>query len=198
MNNRAYIISIDDFKKRIPGYNPAKAEEFHSQSAKIADKEFEKALKFSKYRRVILISGGSASGKTELIASQLFDEDAIIFDSTLSSEIGAKIKINKAQKAKKKIEVVAVIPDDLRRAFLAFLSRDRKFGQEHFLRTHSGSRKVLLWIAKNHPEVRMRIFISTYKSGNLKYLQPIYKPDENIKILEDLQISEAEIEMIIK
>ncbi|MBI2612103.1 hypothetical protein HYW54_05185 [Candidatus Gottesmanbacteria bacterium] len=69
MKQKALVISIDDFKRQIPGYDPKRAEEFHRQSAKMADKAFEKALKTSSYPKVLLVSGGSASGKTEFIAS---------------------------------------------------------------------------------------------------------------------------------
>ncbi len=62
MRPKAFIISIDEFKKQIQGYDPKRAEEFHSQSAKMADKAFENALKNSRYSKVILVSGGSASG----------------------------------------------------------------------------------------------------------------------------------------
>ena len=191
------VTSIDEFKKQIPGYNPDKAEEFHRQSAKMADKAFEKALKSSEFAKVIFVSGGSASGKTEFITSQLFDEDAIIFDSTLSSEKGAEIKLRKVQKVKKKIELVTVIPDDLNRAFIAFLNRDRKFDEQHFFKTHSGSRKTLLWIAHNYRDVRMKIVISHYAKKKLQYKEVDLNQNALNKFLETIQITEKEIKGLI-
>jgi len=38
------IVSIDKFKEHIIGYKPDKAELFHIQSAKLANKEFDKQL----------------------------------------------------------------------------------------------------------------------------------------------------------
>ncbi|MBU0578617.1 hypothetical protein KKE34_02135 [Patescibacteria group bacterium] len=38
------IISADEIKKTLPGYSPNKVEKFHTISAKIADKKFDKQL----------------------------------------------------------------------------------------------------------------------------------------------------------
>ena len=74
------IISADEIKKQLPNYSPAKAEFFHHESAKRADKLFSHALKDSSFNKVILLSGGTASGKTEFLSTQLIDKDWIIFD----------------------------------------------------------------------------------------------------------------------
>ena len=106
-----YIISIDDIKEQIEGYSPERAGEFHVVSAKIADTEFGKIIKNSESKKVILLAGGSASGKTEFLHTYLHEEDAIIFDSTLSNPEGAKIKIEKAKKYGKKVEIYYTIED---------------------------------------------------------------------------------------
>jgi len=68
------IISADDIKKTLPRYNPAQSDLVHRQSTKIADKNFLKTLKENAdYRKVILLSGGSASGKTEYLYTFLTD-----------------------------------------------------------------------------------------------------------------------------
>ncbi|MEK7592244.1 MAG: hypothetical protein AAB508_02500, partial [Patescibacteria group bacterium] len=126
----AHIISADEIKKKLAGYSPQKAEFFHHESAKLADQLFEKALTTNPYKEVILLSGGTASGKTEFLATQLHNKRCIILDATLSTEEGAKIKLKKILKAKKVPIIYAVIPDDLKRAFIAFLNRDRKFSDE--------------------------------------------------------------------
>ena len=149
----ALIISADEIKKQLPNYSPDKAESFHRESTKQADHLFTASLKESIYKQVILLSGGAASGKTEFLSTQLLQEDCIIFDATLSTSEGAKIKIKQILKAVKKPIIYAVIPDDLKRAFIAFLDRDRKFSDEHFYKTHSGSRKTLLWIASEYPDI---------------------------------------------
>jgi len=158
----ALIIAADEIKKELPNYTPDKAEEFHLESAKKADKLFDQALKDESYQEVVLLSGGTASGKTEFLVTQLKDTDCIIMDATLATELGAKNKISKIIKCGKKPIIYSVIPDDLQRAFVAFLNRDRKFSDMHFYKTHSGSSKTLLWIAQNYPDVIIHIIESSY------------------------------------
>lgn len=148
----ATVISADEIKKQIPSYSPEKAEVFHRESARLADKLFSQELKKSKHKSVILLNGGTASGKSEFLSTQLKNKKCIVFDATLSTQLGAEIKLKQILKAKKRPIIYAIIPDDLKRAFIAFLSRDRKFGDSHFYKTHSGSRKTLLWIALNYPQ----------------------------------------------
>src|SRR3989344_2959601 len=113
------IISADEIKKGLPNYSPDKAEEFHHESAKKADKLFAEALKRSFYKEVLLLSGGTASGKTEFLATQLGNKECIIMDATLSTELGASNKIRQIIKAGKTPIIYTVIPDDLKRAFVA-------------------------------------------------------------------------------
>ena len=86
------IISADEIKKQLPNYSPDKAESFHRESAKQADRLFTKALKDNPHKEVILLNGGTASGKTEFLSTQLSHKKCIVFDATLSTEEGAKIK----------------------------------------------------------------------------------------------------------
>lgn len=65
------VISADEIKKELPDYSPEKAESFHRESARLADKNFEIALKESTFKEVILLCGGTASGKTEFLVTQL-------------------------------------------------------------------------------------------------------------------------------
>lgn len=79
----AIVISADEIKKELKGYTPNFAEKFHAESAKIADQEFEKAVETTPYKEVILVCGGSASGKSEFLATQLTNRKSVIFDGTL-------------------------------------------------------------------------------------------------------------------
>src|SRR3990167_212368 len=158
----AIVISADEIKKDLPNYSPNKAEEFHHESATKADKLFTKALKEKSHSEVILLNGGTASGKTEFLDTQLRYRDYIILDATLSTELGTKNKIRQIVKAGKTPVIYSVIPDDLKRAFVAFLNRDRKFSDVYFYQTHSGSRKTILWIAKNYPDIEIVIIESSY------------------------------------
>ena len=191
----AFIISADEIKKQLPNYSPDKAEEFHHESAIKADKLFTKALKESPYKDVILLSGGTASGKTEFLVTQFSNSDCIIMDATLSTELGAKNKIRQIIKAKKVPIIYTVIPDDLRRAFIAFLNRDRRFSDSHFYKTHSGSRKTLFWIASNYPDVVINIIESSYTiDQKLQFSQIKFDNRRKlIKYLHDKQMTESDI-----
>ncbi|MEI6690782.1 MAG: hypothetical protein WCL07_03475 [bacterium] len=191
----AQIISADKIKKDLPGYDPKLAEEYHHESAQLADIELKRALKDNPNRKVILMSGGSASGKTEFMLTQLVQRDAIIFDTTLSTGEGARIKIKNIRKSGRKLEVYAVIPDDLSRAFIAFLHRDRKFSDAHFYQTHSGSRSTLLNIAINHPDIPIYIIESSYtEDKHMRFAQVTFdNHDQFIKYLETIQVSENAI-----
>lgn len=189
------IVSADEIKKQIPDYSPEKAEIFHTESAKMADRLFYGELKKTKYKSVILLNGGTASGKTEFLSSQLRGKRCVVFDATLSTELGAGIKIKQILKVKKKPIIYAVIPDELRRAFVAFLSRDRKFSDNHFYKTHSGSRKTLLWIALNYPQVKINIVESSYTSTQVLQFAKINFRNRKmlIEYLKNLQMSEDDI-----
>ncbi len=197
----AYIISADEIKKTLHGYDPEHSDVLHRESARLADKKYEDALKKRKEKTVILMSGGTASGKTEYISAFLKERKTIIFDGTMPTLEGAKIKINKALRCGKRVEIHAVLPTSLETAFIAFLNRDRKFPPEHFFRTHSSSRKTLLAISKNFAEVPVKIFFSRYQvDGNkmdTKFTELLI-PNRGalIDFLEKNQYTEEEIKRL--
>lgn len=69
MNCMAYIISSYDMKQSLQGYNPSRAGEFHEASTRLADTAFEDALETRSESTVIVMSGGSASGKSEDVSA---------------------------------------------------------------------------------------------------------------------------------
>lgn len=191
----AKIISADEIKKELPNYSPNKAEKFHRESARIADKLFEKFLKNYPFKNAVLLNGGTASGKTEFLATQLSKMSCIIMDATLSTELGARNKLRQIFKIGKTPIVYSVIPDDLKRAFIAFLNRDRKFSDAHFYKTHSGSRRTLLWIARNYPEVKINVIESSYtNNGKMQFSQIKFaNKQKQLDYLENKQVSENDI-----
>lgn len=195
----ALIISADEIKKQLPDYSPEKAEFFHRQSSKLADKEFEVAIRKNPFKEVILLSGGAASGKTEFLVTQLNQKRCVIFDATLDTIERAKIKIKTILRRKKKPVIYAVIPDDLKRAFIAFLNRDRKFSDEHFYRTHSGSRKTLLWIASNYANVKINIVESSYTKDQILQFAKVgfNSKKQMINYLSRLELSGSDIISIV-
>ena len=145
------IIEVDEYKKQIPGYDPEKSEAFHSQSAKLADKDFQKYLKTGKFREVIFMAGGTASGKTEFAFSYLDKKHQLVYDGTLKNFSGFKIKVSNIKRYAKnnpKIRVVLVIPEDPSKSFGAFLQRDRKMKNQTFFDTQIRSRVSIAKILK--------------------------------------------------
>ncbi len=215
------VISIDEEKESLPGYSPQNADAFHSESAKNADKKFEQELKKIQNRNVILMCGGSASGKTEFIAKFCPTENdapskeisGIVFDSTLPTEEGAKVKIRKILKSRNVPRVYFILPYSLNRCFRAFHERERKIPEIRFFETHSGARKVALWIAKNHPEIKLAIYYNRLNEeaaesdGDSKIAVDEYgfgfveiefdNKNEMISFLEKEQCSVEEIKILI-
>jgi hypothetical protein len=191
----ALIISADEIKKELANYSPDKAEDFHRESAKKADKLFVKALKEDFHKEVILLSGGTASGKTEFLATQLYNRDNPIMDATLSTELGAKNKIRQIIKEEKSPIIYFVMPDDLNRAFIAFLNRERKFSNTHFYKTHAGSRSTLLWIVEHYSDITIHIIESAYDAiGTIQFDEVRFKSKkELITHIHGFQITESDI-----
>jgi hypothetical protein len=183
----AYIISSDDVKETLPGYNPLKAEEFHKKSTNIADKMFEDALKSRTEKTVIIMSGGSASGKSEYVSAYLYSRKVMIYDGTSSTYARAKGKLEKALRSDKRVEAHAVWPESFERAFLAFTYRDRQFSVKHFYRTHSNSRKTLLKIAKEFSNVPIKLTLSDYRTSEPKMTFSVLTEKSRIKFIEYLQ-----------
>ena len=197
----SHIISADAIKKTLPGYNPAHSDLVHSQSAKLADKAFEAALKQRSEQTVILMAGGTASGKTEYISVYLHQRQLIVVDGTLPTFEGAKIKIDKINKANKQAEIHMIVPDSIAVAHLVFLNRKRRFDVSHFYHTHSAMRRTVLKTAKQCPDLPIKIFISKVSlvgSGlNLEFSEPIFPSQADlIAYLTKNQYNQTAIEHI--
>ena len=117
------------------------------------------------------MSGGPASGKTEFVSEYLFDRDALVFDGILPTENGAKIKIEHIRKSKKRVNIYAVWPEDMKAAYVAFLNRDRKFSDRHFYEKHASARRVLLWLVNTYADIEVRLFKSTYIQNDLRFTE---------------------------
>ncbi len=193
---KTVIVSADDIKKNLKGYDPSRVEKFHSESAKIADKDFSKYLNNSDFKKVFLLCGGTASGKTELVSEYLVNKkSAIVFDGTLSSIDGAKIKIKNIKKKGKGIAVCLVFPESYKDSMFAFLNRERKFDEKYFYKTHIGSLKTVLWIAENYKNVKIEIYESFYEGlKNMKFNQYTFSNKKSlIEFLKTKQYTKEDI-----
>lgn len=196
--SKPFVIAADEIKKYFSEYSPKNASEFHRESARLADKIFENAVKIIP-QKIILLSGGTASGKTEYLSQYLRvfgKKGGIFFDGTLPNFSGAEIKIKNVFKNKRELEIHFVFPKKLEEAIMAFRNRERKFSDEHFYRTHSRSRKTLLKIAQQFPEVRLRLIESRFtKSIETMIFEEklMNSKKQQIDFLQDFQYTEEEI-----
>jgi adenosyl cobinamide kinase/adenosyl cobinamide phosphate guanylyltransferase len=164
------IIEVDKYKDVVDGYDASRSEDFHIQSAKLADGEFKKCLQSKKYKRIIFMAGGTASGKTEYSTSFLTHKDQLVYDGTLKEFDGFKIKLQKIQKYdknKSKVKVVLIIPFDWVVAFEAFLKRERKMKMYTFFDTQINSKLTVAKILKD-TKYRVEIYVSKYDEKNEK------------------------------
>ena len=169
------IIEVDDYKNKIPGYDPNKSEYTHSESGRLADIDFKSALQSKKYKRIIFMAGGTASGKTEYAYSYLNKKDQLVYDGTLKDYEGFRIKLQKIErydKNKSRIKIVAIVPLFVEKSIEAFLGRDRKMPMFVFFETHV---KSLVTVAKILEETshRVEIYVSSVKveTGKLTYVR---------------------------
>jgi hypothetical protein len=160
------IIEVDAFKKLIPDYNPEKSEDFHTQSAKLADKAFEAALRERKFTKIVFLAGGAASGKTEFASLYLQDEDILVYDGTMQNTAGFEIKLKKIRKLQPDtpVEVILVLPENIEEAYRAFLGRERKMNDSTFERTHVNARKSAASIMQTQVNVSVRLSFSEITS----------------------------------
>jgi len=194
-SNIALIVSADEIKKTLPGYTPSKVEQLHRKSTLIADKQFYAYINQPKPEKVMLLNGGTASGKTEFMMTQLVNRNAVILDSTMPSIDGARTKIKKSLRKGKTVEIFVIIPDDLQRAFIAFLNRDRKFSDEHFYRTHSCSRETALWVSERYPDIKITLVESSYnRKERLQFAKLVFEKRLHlVEYLKSIQVNKDDI-----
>jgi hypothetical protein len=158
------LIEVDSFKKDISGYSPKKSELFHKESGKLADGEFISQLKTSRYKKVVFMAGGTASGKTEFATSYLNTKDRLVYDGTLKNYDGFKVKLDKIKryaKNKPSIRIIFILPEQWIKAFEVFLSRERQMALSTFFETHTKSALAVSDILKT-TRFRVDIYVSRF------------------------------------
>lgn len=187
------IIEVDEYKKKIEGYEANRSEDFHEQSGKLADKDFMECLKSKKYKRIIFMAGGTASGKTEFAKSYFIHKDQLVYDGTLRNYKGFKVKrdrIKKYDKGRSSFKIVLIVPYDWRKAFEAFLGRERKMAIRTFFDTQIQSKRTVAKILLE-TKFKVDIFISRVEEGkeNLSFIKIKDTRDKRAKLLEKLSDS---------
>lgn len=184
------IIEVDEYKKKVKEYDANRSEDFHLESSKLADRDFIDALKSKKYKRIILMAGGTASGKTEFAKSYLIHKNQLVYDGTLKSYEGFKVKRDKIKnydKSRSTFKVVLIIPYDWRKAFEAFLGRERKMKPAIFFNTQIQSKRTAARILLE-TKFKVDVYISRIEEGKerLGYIQIRDSRGKKARILEKL------------
>lgn len=191
---KTLIVDSDELKKTLPGYKPELAPEFHKESSKLASELYEMALKDPAFDDVVLMAGGSGSGKSEAVVNKsLNNPGQIIFDGTLADLEKAQKKIDAAVEANKPVRVEAVYaPID--QAFQFATGRSRNVPRSVFAEKHQGFRETLLTLANNNPNLEIRITLNS-----LDGTVPIEFPsrDELIQFLQSEVKTAAEVDELI-
>lgn len=134
------VIGADDMKDHFGGdYN----DNNHPVYSRAAYLNFERALKANPTADVYLTGGGPASGKTEVLTSNMIKDGfkGIIYDSNMSSYDNAVKQINQIRAAGKKVTIYGVIPDlEMSRKFSIIRENEigRGISDATFARGHAG------------------------------------------------------------
>ena len=166
------IIEVDKYKEIIAGYDPVHSDNVHIESAKMADKDFEKLIKERKFKEVIFMSGGTASGKSEFaIQNYRESEDLLVLDATLKNTEGFKIKYKLIQKYQEEasVKIIHIAPIFWPDALDAFYGRERKMRVENFWITHIDSKKTIISILREYKEVVLDLILSSYSGKVISF-----------------------------
>jgi hypothetical protein len=197
---RATIIDPDLLKKRAQDFDP-KHHELYSAAAK---KMYAKALRENPNSKVVFTAGGPASGKSApLLRGLPSDFDGIVVDGVMADFDSAYRKIITAKKAGKKVEVDAVlanIEDAWERAQLREIKTGRGVPVDVFADKYIGFSGTIHKIAKNHPEIPLRIkdtrgINSKQDAINAPYVED---KDEILDILREMMYTEDRKGKIIR
>ncbi len=170
------IIEVDDYKNKIESYDPKRSEDFHIESGKMADKDFISQLKTQKYKRIIFMAGGTASGKTEFAYSYFSEQSnlnnkyTLVYDGTLKNYDGFKTKMDKIEryaKNKPSVKIILVIPRNINSSLAAFLKRERKMEIKTFFNTQINSKTTVAKVLKD-TKYKVDIYISVLGEGKEK------------------------------
>lgn len=191
------IIEVDAYKNKIDGYDPKRSEKFHSESAKLADKDFTKELKTKKYKRIIFMAGGTASGKTEFAYSYLDKKENLVYDGTFSNGFKAKTdRIKRYCKNNPSVKIILILPVDWTRSFETFLKRERQMNTFTFFKTHTNSKMQVADILEK-TKYRVEIYVSFILMNSNKLEFKRIKINKRFKLATELRNMSKEMQEIV-
>jgi len=194
VGKKTLVIDSDAIKKEMPGYTEDLAPQFHKASSAEAKARYAEALKDPYYDDVVIMGGGSGSGKTEVFVSKNLDRpNTILFDGTLADKAAAQTKIDQALKAGKNVKIEAVMAP-IEDAFMFASDRGRYIPRDVFADKHYGFRKTLYELAKENPSLEIGI---TINSKAKTYTGSFKNRPEMLEYLKEQSFSKEKVDSLI-
>lgn len=192
--NKPLIIDPDELKKAVNDFDP-KNHEIYSAAAK---KLFTRALKEDKNKTVIFTAGGSGSGKSEILISNLEKDGfkGIVYDGTMREYASTISKIKEAKASGKDIRVRAVVTD-VERAWKFTQTRGERTGRfipkDFFIDAHIGFIQTLKQLVKEGEYVAVADTRGINSAREARLAPLIDDPKQILDILDGIKYTKAEL-----
>jgi phage-related protein (TIGR01555 family) len=215
------VIDPDEVKKLNPKFaeNPDLASAVHEPSSKLAKMIYAQALEAKAARGdtspIVFTAGGSGSGKsaTSPVAKKLLgaQDDALVYDSTLSSFNSAKSRIDQALASGESEVGIVYTNTPLERALEFNAKRGRSVSIDTLLHAHHGASKTIRELEKHYadnPRVKILVmnnYSEGVDSGSIKDVPnyEVFSMRERLKkhadaLLAAGKITEAKYKLLIR
>lgn len=164
------IVAGDEAKFVIPGFGPEMSSHYHEPASAVAKVKLDRLLAdpATKDSPVLLMAGGSGSGKTSGLQGllkdkgQSLDDFAAVIDTNSNVLSSAETKIQQALQSGRKVDMVYVYRDPVVAFKQGVIPRAKRIGRivpiSAHLDTHFGSNQVVHQLAekyKDNPNVQI-------------------------------------------
>lgn len=161
--SRSQVVSADEAKKAIIGYNVNRSGDYHEPASGFAKLWYQELLadESTADMPVSIMSGGSGSGKTSILRRlRNLDDFAAVYDTNLNSFNSAKRKIEQALESGRQVEIFHVYRDPLEAFQNGVMRRVKGEGQgagrivpvEAHIATHLGARETLIQLEREYAD----------------------------------------------
>lgn len=203
------IVSADDAKQVIPGFNAEMSGHYHEPSSSIGKAHYSELLadESTKDQPVLMMAGGSGAGKTVSLSKGKdggppvnLDDYSAVIDTNLSSFSSSEKKIQQAKESGRKVQIDYVYrPAEL--AFQGMMKRGKRINRvvpiDAFVDTHIKSLSTIKELAKryeNDPDVEINVWDNSGGKGEQKYVSLDFLTDKSYnrdelerKLLQDAE-----------
>lgn len=182
----ANVVSADEAKFAIPGFNATMSAEYHPTASKFS-KEYAKELlanKETSNKPVLILAGGSGAGKTSGLQFSIkefgknLDDYALAHDTNVSSKEAGMARIDSALETGRRVTFQYTWRDPVEAFRNGVIPRVAKQGRivplEAHVENHIGSRQALDELVKEYadnPMVQFRIIDNSNGKNKTKVIQ---------------------------